>query len=38
MRRYRENRRKGKKMFSRTGAGAHRKNFAVGPMRGGYRI
>lgn len=36
--RRRENRRKGKKFFSRTGRGAHPKNFAVGPMRGGIRI
>jgi len=32
------NRRKGRKMFSRTASRSHRKNFRTNPMRGGTRL
>lgn len=36
--RYKLNRRSSKKMFAKGAKGAHPRNFAPNPMRGGYRI
>lgn len=36
--RHKENRRSGKKKFSRTAGSTHKKNLQAGPMRGGIRL
>jgi len=38
MRRRRMNKRSSKRLFRRTGSGAHKKNFRAAPMRGGIRL
>jgi len=38
MRRRRMTNRKSKRLFRRTGSGAHKKNFRAAPMRGGIRL
>lgn len=38
MKRYRMNRQASRKLFTRTASRSHRKNFRVGPMRGGIRL
>jgi len=38
MRRYRANKRRDKRIFSRTASRTNTRNLAVSPMRGGYRL
>lgn len=37
-RRHRMSRRHSKRLFSRTASRSHKRNYAVGPMRGGIRL